>query len=159
MNTLRIGIFAGMVLGAAPAAAIAQSSTEVIREGIPFEREQENPCNGELVTITGEVVVTSRRTVQANGVGHFMINFVPKHLRGVGESGDYRLVGAEKSHETYLEGEDYPFSQSYTSQYNVVSQGKAPNYKMTETSRITIDADGTVQHEFVHFRETCTGPA
>ena len=158
MNTLRIGLFAGIVLGAAPAVAIAQSTTDVIRETIPFERDQENPCNGEIVTITGELMVTSRRTVQANGVSHFMINFVAKHLRGVGESGNYSLVGAEKSHETYVEGQEYPFSQNYTSQYNVVSQGKAPNYKVTETSRITIDADGTLRQDFVHFRSTCTGP-
>ena len=158
MNTLRIGLFTGIVSGVMPAAAMAQATTEVIRETVPFERVQENPCNGEIVTITGEVVVTARRTVQANGVGHFMINFVPKQLRAVGETGNYSIVGAEKSHETYVEGEEYPFSQNYTSQYNVVSQGKAPNFRLTETSRITIDADGTLQHEFVHFRATCTGP-
>ena len=158
MNKLRIGLFAGIVLGAAPAVALAQSTTEVIRETVPFERVQENPCNGELVTITGELTITTRRTVQANGVGHFVITFVPKHLRGEGETGSYTLVGAEKSHETYVEGQEYPFSQNYTSQYNVVSQGKAPNFKVTETSRITIDADGTLRQEFVHFRSTCTGP-
>ena len=158
MKTLRIGLIAGIVLGATPAVASAQSPTQVIRETVPFERVQENPCTGESVTITGELTITTRRTVQANGVGHFMINFVPKDLRGVGETGDYTLVGAEKSHETYVEDEEYPFSQNYTSQYNVVSQGKAPNFKVTETSRITIDADGTLLHEFVHFRSTCTGP-
>lgn len=157
MNMRRIGLYAGIVLGAAPAVAIAQSTTDVTRETIPFERLQENPCNGEVVTITGEVKVTTRRTVQANGVGHFMINFVASHLQGVGETGNYKIVGAEKSHEGYVEGEVYPFSQNYTSQYNVVSEGKAPNFKVTETSRITIDADGTLQHEFVHFRSTCTG--
>jgi hypothetical protein len=159
MNTLRIGLIAGIVLGAAPAVAIAQSTAEVIRETVPFERVQENPCNGELVTITGELTITSRRTVDPNGVGHFMINFVPNQLRGVSETGTaYTLIGAEKSHETYVEDQEYPFSQNYTSQYNVVSQGKAPNFRVTETSRITIDADGTLQHEFVHFRSTCTGP-
>jgi hypothetical protein len=158
MKILRIGLLAGLALGAAPAIAIAQATTEVARETVPFEREQENACNGELVTITGEVKITTRRTVDANGVTHFMINFVPSNLEGVGASGKYKIVGAEKSHEELIEGQDYPFSQNYTSQYNVVSQGKAPNYKVTETSRITIDADGTLLHEFVHFRSTCTGP-
>jgi hypothetical protein len=158
MKKLPIGIIAGLVMGATPAAASAQATTEVTRETVPFERQQENACNGEIVTITGEVTIITRRTVQANGVGHFTINFVPHQLTGVGESGNYKIVGAEKAHEMYVEEQDYPFSQNYTSQYNVVSQGKAPNFKVTETSRITIDADGTVQHEFVHFRSTCTGP-
>lgn len=157
MKTLRIGLVAGIVLGAAPAVAIAQSTTEVTRETIPFERAQENPCNGEVVTITGELTITARRTIQASGVAHFMINFVANQLNGVGETGNYKIVGAEKSHEEYVEGQQYPFSQNYTSQYNVVSQGKAPNFKVTETSRITIDADGTLRQEFVHFRSTCTG--
>lgn len=47
---------------------------------------------------------------------------------------------------------------NYTSQYNVVSQGRAPNFKVTETSRLTIHADGAVRQDFVHFHETCTGP-
>lgn len=51
------------------------------------------------------------------------------------------IVGAEKSHEEGIEG-----------------LGKAPNFKVTETSRITVVADGTVLHDFVHFRATCTGP-
>ena len=158
MKTLRIGLLAGLVLGAAPTVTSAQATTEVIRETIPFERFQENACNGELVTITGEVKVTVRRTTDANGILHFMINFVPSKLEGVGASGGYKVVGAEKSHESGIEGQNYPFSQNYTLQYNVVSQGKAPNFKVTETSRITIDADGTLRHEFVHFRATCTGP-
>ena len=159
MNRLRIGLFAGIVSGAIPAVAIAQSTTEVTRETIPFERVQENPCNGEVVTITGELTITTRRTVQANGVGHFMINFVAHQLRGVGDSGNqYKVVGAEKSNETYVEDEDYPFSQNYTSQYNVVSQGKASNFRVTETSRLTIDANGTIQQDVLHFREACTGP-
>ena len=158
MKTLRIGLFAGLVLGAAPTVANAQATTEVTRETIPFERIQENACNGEIVTITGEVKVTVRRTTDANGIFHFMINFVPSKLEGVAASGRYKIVGAEKSHEEGIEGQDYPFSQNYTSQYNVVSLGKAPNFKVTETSRITVDADGTVTHDFVHFRATCTGP-
>lgn len=157
MKPLRIGLVAGIMMAAAPAVAFAQSTTEVTRETVPFERVQENPCNGEVVTITGELRVTTRRTVQANGVGHFMINFVASHLEGIGGTGNYRIVGAEKSNETYVDGQRYPFSQNYTSQYNVVSQGKAPNFMVTETSRITIDADGNLQQEFVHNRASCTG--
>ena len=158
MKTLPIAFFAGLVFSAAPTVVNAQATTEVTHETVPFERVQENACNGEMVTITGEVKVNVRRTVDANGITHFMINFVPSNLEGVGASGKYKIVGAEKSHETVIEGEDYPFSQNYTSQYNVVSQGKSPNFKVTETSRITIDAAGTIQHDFVHFRATCTGP-
>ena len=157
MKVLRIGLFAGLVLSAAPTVASAQATTEVTRETVPFERNQENTCNGEIVTITGEVNVTVRRTVDAKGITHFMINFVASHLSGVGASGNYKIVGAEKSHEEGIDGQEYPFSQNYTSQYNVVSQGNAPNFKVTETSRITVDADGTVVHDFVHFRSTCTG--
>jgi len=158
MKTLRIGLYAGFVLGAAPTVAMAQATSEVTRETVPFEREQLNECNGEIVTITGELRVTIRRTVDANGITHFMINWVPTNLEGVGSTGKYKIVGAEKSNERGIEGQDYPYSQNYTLQYNVVSQGNAPNFKVTETSRITIDADGTLQHEFVHSRSTCTGP-
>lgn len=158
MKTLQFGLFAGLVLSAAPAVASAQATTEITRETIPFERDVENACNGEVVTITGEVKVTIRRTTDANGVFHFMINFVPVNLEGVGATGKYKVVGAEKSHESGIEDQDAPFSQNYTSQFNVVSQGKAPNFKVTETSHIAVDADGNVQHDFVHIRATCTGP-
>ena len=156
MKALRVGLVAGALLGAVPAVAAAQATTEVTREATPFEVEQENPCNGEIVTITGVVNTTIRRTVDANGVGHFMITFVPK-LDGVGATGSYKVVGGERSNETYVEGQEYPFSQNYTLQYNVISQGKAPNFMFTETSRITIDADGTLRQEFVHSRGKCTG--
>ena len=106
--------------------------------------------------MTGVVNTTIRRTVDANGVGHSMITFVP-NLDGVGATGKYKIVGGGRSHETYVEGQEYPFSQNYTLQYNMISQGEAPNFMVTETSRITIDADGTLRQKFVHFREKCTG--
>ena len=67
MNTLRIGLIAGIVLGATPAVASAQSTTEVIRETVPFERVQENPCNGEVVSITGELTVSTAFVTDADG--------------------------------------------------------------------------------------------
>ena len=156
MKTLRLGLFAGIVLTAAPAVAAAQAATQVIRETEDFFREQENPCNGEIVTITGVLKTTVRITVDANGVSHFMINFVP-NVDGMGSTGKYKIVGAEKSHEEFIEGQEWPFSQNYTLQYNVVSQGNAPNFMVTETSRITVDADGTLRQEFAHSRAKCSG--
>ena len=56
------------------------------------------------------------------------------------------------THETYVEGEEYPFSQNYTSQYNVVSQGKAP-MSMMRSARMPTAGNQTEQKIKIHYSE------
>ena len=156
MKPLRTGLAVGALLASIPATLAAQASTLVDRETIPFEVEQENPCNGEVVLITGYLEVALRVTIDPNGVTHLAYNLVP-HVEGEGESGKYKIVGGERSHEMFIAGEEFPFSGSATFQYNIISQGGAPNYTLIIVSRLMIDADGTVRVAFERVHESCTG--
>jgi len=156
MKPLRTGLAVGALLASIPATLAAQASTLVDRQTIPFEVEQENPCNGEVVLITGYLEVALRVTIDPNGVTHLAYNLVP-HVEGEGESGKYRIVGGERAHEIFIAGEEFPFSGSATFQYNIISQGGAPNYTVIIVSRLMIDADGTVHVAFEQVHESCRG--
>jgi hypothetical protein len=156
MKPLRTGLAVGALLASIPATLAAQASTVVERQTIPFEVEVENPCNGEVVQITGYLEVAVRVTVDANGVTHLAFNLVP-HVEGEGETGKYKIVGGERSHETFIEGEEFPFSGNATFQFNIISQGEAPNFVLIAVTRLTYDADGTVRVDFEQVHESCTG--
>src|SRR5690349_4105695 len=71
MHPLRTALITSTLLAALPFAANAQASNRFERGSWEIDEQIENPCNGELVQITGTYTVTSRRNIDANGRVHF----------------------------------------------------------------------------------------
>ena len=156
MRQFRIGLVAGALIAAAPATVVAQATSIVERLEEPFDQQVENPCNGEIVHITGTLRITTRITTDANGLTHVSSNLVP-HVQGEGTTGAYKVLGGERFVETFVDGEEFPYHLNTTFQFNIVSQGKAPNFISTLSGHFLAEADGTVKVDFFHEKDVCVG--
>jgi hypothetical protein len=133
-----------------------QAETTVERLVVPFVFDGVNPCNEEAVLLTGELKVTIRTTVDGRDRTHVALTLVPSGVRGEGASGtEYRAVGAQREH---VELTESPFFvDSFTSVFNLVSQGSTDNFRQNTVFHLTITADGTVRSDVERFSERCQG--
>ena len=112
MQPLRTALAVSALLAAVPAIAMAQASNIIERSVEEINEVITNPCNGEPVQLTGTIQVTTRRTVDANGVVHLASNSVPS-IRGEGPSGEYNLLGGRHVRDKFIDGEPYPENVSF----------------------------------------------
>ena len=135
----------------------AQASTTTDRVIEPFETTV-LACNGEDVTVSGELLLISHTTIDAGGGIHSKFTLVPRHVRGVGSvtSTQYKAVGGQRSH--FNEDADFaPLNETFTTMFNLVSQGGSDNLKFKGTFHITINAKGEVTAFVERFSEKCVG--
>jgi hypothetical protein len=139
LGSLALGLGVALV---ATTAVFATATTDVERATIPFAFDDVNPCNGEPVTITGELHTTTRTTVDSNGAVHIAFNLVPSQVRGEGVSGTaYKAVGGEREHFN-VTLDDAPVTDTFTSVFNLISQGGTDNFIHKETFHVTVNANG-----------------
>jgi hypothetical protein len=132
-----------LTLALVPATAVfATATTEVERETVPFVFDSVNPCNGEAVIVTGELRTTTRTTVDSRGGLHIAFNLVPSQVRGQGQSGTaYKAVGGQR--ETFnVDLDGAPMTDTFTSTFNLISQGGTPNFIVKMTFHVTVNANG-----------------
>jgi hypothetical protein len=159
MRPLRIGFLLVLFVAVHTHAVTvrAQATTTVERVTVPFVVDDVNPCNGEAVLLTGELKLTTRITVDGQGKTHVAFSLVPSQVRGEGESGTaYSAVGGEREHLNFTESA-FPFIDSFTSIFNLVSAGGTDNFTAKIVFHVTVTADGTVRSEVAHFSGECHG--
>lgn len=149
---LTLALAAGI---ASPAYAQASTITERVIE--PFETIAP-ACNGEDVFLSGELLLIFHTTIDAGGGIHSKFTLVPRHVRGVGsETGTiYKAVGGERSHFN-VDADEAPLNETFTTMFNLVSQGGSDNLKSKGTFHITINANGEVTAFVDRFSERCVG--
>lgn len=115
-------------------------------------------CNGEDVTVSGELLLMSHTTIDARGGFHSKFTLVPRHVRGVGAvTGiQYKAVGGQRSHFN-ADADFAPLNETFTTMFNLVSQGGSDNLQFKGTFHITINAQGEVTSFVDRFSEKCVG--
>jgi hypothetical protein len=159
MRRSSLGSFALLLAVAlAPATAVfATATTDVVRETVPFVFDDVNPCNGEVVTLTGELRLTTRTTVDSKGGFHLAFNLVPSEVRGEGASGvAYKATGGQREHFN-VALDDAPTTDTFTSIFNLVGQGGTDNFVLRETFHVTVNATGGVTVLFDKVSTACEG--
>jgi hypothetical protein len=135
----------------------AQATTTVERFTDTFVFDDVNPCNGEAVTLTGELNITIRTTVDSQGKTHVAFTLVPSAVRGEGESGtSYKAVGGQREHFNSIDNAP-PIDDTFTETFNLIGQGSTDNLEAHVIFHITIAADGTVKSEVERVRAECRG--
>ena len=142
-----------------PATALfATATADVEREVVPFVFDDVNPCNGEPVIMTGELILTTRTTIDSSGGLHVAFNLVPSGVRGEGASGAvYKAVGGEREHFNVDLDDDAPLTDTFTSVFNLVSQGSTDNFIARITFHVTVNANGEVTVVFDNVVAECRG--
>src|SRR5262245_42086226 len=156
MLPLRTALIVSTLLTAVPATVMPQASQRIERGTEEVFDQLDNPCNGEPVQITGTLDVTTRRTVDANGVVHLASTSVPS-LRGVGPSGEYNVVSATHLRDKFIDNEWFPENIAFSDSFHMISKGKGLNFLFTMNGHFLVETDGTVKVDFRHGSAKCTG--
>ena len=156
MHPIRTALVVSALVAVVPVTVMAQASQRIERSTEEVSEEIANPCNGELVQITGTIDVTTRRTVDANGVVHLASNSVP-HIRGEGPSGDYNVLGGRHVRDKFVDFDLYPENVSFKDDFHMISTGKGLNFLFTMNGHFLVEDDGTVKVDFRYDSAKCTG--
>lgn len=124
--------------------------TEPVKEVFP------NPCTGETITLTGEMVIMVHDIDDAGGGFHETFTVVPHGITAVGASGtEYRSIGAHSDSFSTGTGRATTFTLSVA--FLVVSEGGTDNLVAKGTVYFTLNAKGDVTAEFEGIRADCLG--
>lgn len=140
---------------ALPAYAQAFTATDRVIE--PFETVI-TACNGEDVYLSGELLLIFHTTIDDRGGLHSKFTLVPRNVRGVGsQTGiQYKAVGGQRDHFN-ADADFAPLNETFTSMFNLISQGGSGNLKIKAAFHITVNANGEVTVFFDRFSATCVG--
>jgi hypothetical protein len=122
-----LGAFA-LVLSLVATGAAQADSPNCATVTVPVEFTVTNPCNGEVIALTGSETVTNCIFQDASGGSHVSITDLLR-ATGVGSLGNKYIVNGEGSGNEILNaqgnGEAYGIAQVYC-----VSKGTAPNFRV-----------------------------
>ena len=132
-----------------PASAATQ------RQLVPFHTTVV-ACSGERVHLSGQVLLIDHFVQDAHGGFHDTFTLVPRHVTGVSSSGVvYHAVGGQRDTSSVSGSEK--LTDTFTSQFIVVSENGDQNLQVVDTAHITITPDDDVTAFFSHFRSRCVG--
>lgn len=163
-NLPRFSLFA-LLLGAAllaslvlrPAVALAQATTVTTNETLTLSATSFNSCNGETVTLTGQVHLVTHVTTDSNGGTHFRSHQNYENVTGAGSLGNsYRAVSSN-NHTVNDNGSNAQQEFTIVNRVRLISQGPADNLLINVTSHTTINANGQATSTVSNFEVICTG--
>ena len=144
-----------VILGAVAALAVpvgAQAATTV--ETQPFDTTFPI-CNGDLIHLSGRLLVVTSETTTASGADRFAIHFQPQGVSGVD------LVTGTVFHATGLTRDlivispPGGFVETFVNYFHIQATRGAQSFIVREVFHVTVTANGTVRVSFDRFRSTC----
>jgi hypothetical protein len=138
----RMAIILGALLFFLPSGARAGAQTPAQRIVVPVEQTFFNPCTGELVRFTGELLLVQRET--SDSVVRVVVS---RRLIGVGEDTGQRYMVKESLEQSinFPSGSaSGPFSTTVVSTMTVVSPNANPDFRTRLFFHITRNAAGEI---------------
>lgn len=164
-NLPKFSLFA-LLLGAAllassltrPAVAFTQATTVTTNETLPLNAVSFNSCNGEAVTLTGEVHIVTHFTTDTNGGTHYKSHQNFENVTGTGSLSliTYRGV-SNNNHTDNNNGSNAQQEFTNINRVRLISQGPADNLLVNITVHATINANGQATSTTSNFQVICTG--
>lgn len=141
----------------AAGAARAQAVTVTTNETLPFTNTMPNPCNGDIVTFSGDIHVVNHFTTDAGGGTHVKTHGNYQSVSGTGtpSGAQYRVVTT--SNETINDNDGPQTEVSSVQVLNLISQGSGPNFRLRIVFHITINANGTTTSQVEESSIECRG--
>jgi len=138
----RMAILFGALLIVIPSGSTASAQTPAQRTVVPVEQTFFNPCTGEFVRLTGEMLLIERET--SDSVVRVVAS---RRLIGIGEDTgqQYSVKESLSQSITFPSGSSSgPFSTTVVSTMTIVSRGADPNFRTRLFFHITRNAAGEV---------------
>src|SRR5881396_3871254 len=139
-----------------PSFSAVTSNTNIT---IPIDLFVFVPCAnggaGELIEVSGPLHVLFQLTISNTGDVLLYAHFQPQGISGTGfVTGDkYQATGITQSTNTL--STPFPITSTFVNNFYMIGQGPDNNFKVHETSHLTINANGEVTAFVDNFSVTC----
>jgi hypothetical protein len=150
---LVLGLLIPSVVTAAPASAESNSAAAVFR--FPMVANFTDPCTGEDITFSGDVVFVVSQFTTGGGGNHLAVAQAWQDVSAVSASGTtYRVINTSTGMQQNPPPGGGP--SSGTQEFMVISQTSLDNFVLHATSQ-TVDANGEVVVSNETFSTDCRG--
>ncbi len=145
----------GAMLAMSAGAAMPQAFTETFAHTEPFASSVPNPCNGDLIPITGHITFVGHETETPNERTEVFLSHA--NLQGSGTG----LLAGDK----YTVNESVTVNQviaeattsTLTFHSNIIGEGQVPDFRQRFRAHFTINANGEVTAEVFFLDAECKG--
>ncbi|MEA2506345.1 MAG: hypothetical protein QOH48_963 [Actinomycetota bacterium] len=151
MKRMLIALPVVVLLGVLVPSASAGTSRQLVNF-----RTTVRACSGERVRLSGQVLLIDNFFRGQDGRIHDNFTLVPRQVTGTSATGvTYHAVGGLR--ETFHRIRGGSLTDTFTTQFIVVSENGDGNLLIVETLHITISANGDLTAAFDHFQARCVG--
>ena len=113
-----------------------------------------NPCNGEIINVSGPSYLEFTVTMDGTGGSHFEAHYNFHDVTGQGGLGNtYHVPTAVSQEANVIVGQEFTFEYEQL----FVSSGSADNFDLHYLVRVTVNPDGTVTTSQAIYSSTCRG--
>jgi len=133
----------------------AASAAVVTNVQAPLNITVVSPCNGDVIAVTGSIHLLASST--SDGSGGFHITFMDNvsQVTGVGSVSGATYHGVGGDWFSANARPPFPVELTATDVFGLISTGSAPNFVVTDTLHITLNADGTLTANVARLSITC----
>jgi hypothetical protein len=112
-------------------------------------------CNGDLIHVSGPLLVTSTLTSTPSGGFMVAIHFQPQGVTGVDLSTGTIFHATGLTRDLTVFSPPGGITETFVNQFHIQATRGEQSYIVTELFHITISPDGTVRSFFDNFSATC----
>ena len=135
--------------------AIAQAQPATVVSDQPIAFEIANPCNGEIVFVSGTLHTVSHTTATPSGGFQFSSTTTGRKLVGVAADGTrYRVI----YNQTFASRSSASPANNFTAPttFHLISMGDDQNFIQHATVHATFTPSGELSSDFAHTHADCT---
>jgi hypothetical protein len=144
--------FAGVVAALCVPAA-AQAATTV--QKVPFEADVALCTSGDIVALSGTLLITSTTTATPSGGFVAAVHFQPQGVSGVDTTTGtmYRATGLTR--DIFVSSPAGGYTETFVNRFHIQATTGAESFVVKEVFHITISPNGSVRVVFDKFSSTC----
>ena len=142
-----LAVFAGAVL-AAGAGAATTVERQTFDATFPV-------CNGDLIHVSGPLLVTTTETSTPSGGLTLAMHFQPQGVTGVDLSTGTVFHATGLTRDLTVFSPPGGYTETSVNQFHIQATGGAQSYIVTDLFHVTVSPDGTVRSFFDNFSATC----
>jgi hypothetical protein len=148
----RVLLILAAVAGFAVTGGAAQAATTVERQTFDATFPI---CNGDLIHLSGPLLVTTTTTLTPSGGLIVASHFQPQGVSGVDLSTGTVFHATGLTRDLIVFSPPGGITETFVNQFHIQATAGADSYIVTELFHITISPDGTVRSYFDNFSATC----
>jgi hypothetical protein len=147
----RILVILGVVGAlAAPVSAPAGTTVDKITFDTTFPL-----CNGNLIHVSGPLLVVISETATPSGGEVFAFHFQPQGVTGVDLVTGTVFQATGLTRDLIMNSPPGGSTETFVNKFHIQARGGAESYIITELFHVTVTPDGTVAVFFDNFASTC----